>query len=138
MAHNMIFIDSNIFISYYNLDDQNHESALKIIKDIESNKYGDAFISDYVFNEVMTVSLIKIKDKEKVVKLGYYILRSNQMLKVNKEIFRKSWKLFQESNLKMSFTDFTNLAILDLFKIENIATLDKEFKQIKDIKVIDN
>src|SRR3989344_4601729 len=112
----MIFIDSNIIISLYNIDDQNHELALKIIKDIENNKYVDAFISDYIFSEIMTVSLIKIKDKERVVKLGYHILRSKQMLKVNKEIFRNAWRLFQESNLKMSFTDFTNLAILDLFK----------------------
>ena len=69
--HNMIFIDSNIIISLYNIDDQNHELALKIIKDIENNKYGDAFISDYIFSEIMTVSLIKIKDPKRLVNVNW-------------------------------------------------------------------
>ena len=132
-------IDANIFISYYNEDDQNHKKAIKILEDIENGKYGNAIISDYIFDEIITVSLMKIKDKQKIIAFGSAILKSEtRILKVNKDIFRKAWQLFLESNLRMSFTDFTNFAILQLLKIKNIATFDKDFKKIKNIKVIDN
>src|SRR3989344_5767979 len=116
----MIFIDSNIFISYYNEDDGNHKLALKILEDIEKNKYGNAFISDYIFDEIITVGLMRIKDREKIIKLGLAILRSKiRILKVNQEIFKRTWYLFQDSNLRMSFTDFTNIVILEKFNIKN-------------------
>ena len=134
----MILIDSNIFISYYNTEDENHDLATKLINEIEKGKYGNALISDYIFSEVITVGLIKLKNKQKVVSIGSDILKGNiKVLKINNEIFIKAWDLFKNYFLKMSFTDFTNLAILDLLKIRNIATFDKDFKKIKDIKVID-
>ena len=133
----MIFVDSNVFISYYNEDDINHNLAIKILKDIEEFKYGNAIISDYVFDEIITVCLLRIKEKEKVIKLGLAILKSKiKIFKVNKDIFKKAWQLFQEYNLKMSFTDFTNLAFLDLLGIDNIATFDKDFKKVKNVNVV--
>lgn len=138
MVIDLIFIDSNILVSYYNTKDQNHELAKNVIADIEQNKYGSAIISDYVFDEIITVTLTRIKDKEIVIKLGMHILRSEiKILKVNKKIFQRSWQLFKESNLKMSFTDFTNLAFLEIFDIKYLATFDREFKKIREINIID-
>mgnify|MGYP001565472691 FL=1 len=134
----MIFIDTNIFISYYNEDDENHKIAFKILEDIEKNKYGSAFISDYIFDEIMTVSLMRIKNKEKTIEFGSAILKSNiKILKVNQGIFKKTWQLFQNINSKMSFTDFTSLVFLKKFNIKYIATFDKDFKKIRGIHVID-
>ena len=134
----MIFIDTNIFISYYNEDDENHKIAFKILEDIEKNKYGSAFISDYIFDEIMTVSLMRIKNKEKTIEFGSAILKSNiKILKVNQGIFKKTWQLFQNTNSKMSFTDFTSLVFLKKFNIKYIATFDKDFKKIRGIHVID-
>ena len=134
----MIFIDTNVFISYYNEDDENHRISFKVIKDIEEDKYGPAFISDYIFDEIMTVSLMKTKDKEKTIRFGLSILKSNiKMLKVNQEIFKRTWQLFHESKIKMSFTDFTNLVFLKKFNIEYLATFDKDFRRIRGIHIID-
>ena len=57
---------------------------------------------------------------------------------MEKEIFKKAWNLFCNSNFKMSSTDFTNQAFLEKFDIKNIATFDREFKKIKNINIIDN
>ncbi len=138
MVIDLIFIDSNILVSYYNAEDQNHELAKNVIADIEQNKYGSAIISDYVFDEIITVTLTRIKDKEIVIKLGIHILRSEiKILKVNKKIFQRAWQLFKESDLKMSFTDFTNLAFLEIFDIKYLATFDREFKKIREVNIID-
>ena len=131
----MILVDSNIFIAYFNESDKNHNEAVKIMGYLEDK---EPIITDYIFSEIITVTLLKKKEKQIAIEAGKEILKSKiKIFKVNKEIFKKSWQLFQDYDLKMSFTDFTNLAFLDLFKINHIATFDKDFKKIKAIKVID-
>lgn len=135
----MIFIDSNILIAYFNEADRNHDLAVKILRDLDNGDYGDAMISDYIFSEVISVTLLKKKDKNTAVQTGKDILKSKiKIFKINKNIFQKAWQLFQDYNLKMSFTDFTNLAILELLKIKDIATFDKDFRRIKNINVVNN
>jgi|SRR3989344_7100311 len=134
----MILIDSNVLIAYFNEADKNHILARQVLKRIENSSYGDAIISDYIFNELITVTLLKKKSKNTAIETGKEIIKSKiRILKVNRKIFQRAWELFQKYGLKMSFTDFTNLAILSLLKIKDIATFDKDFKKIKNIKVID-
>jgi len=48
-----------------------------------------------------------------------------------------SWNIFKEQkNNKLSFTDCTNIAIMRINKIKNIATFDKDFKDIEGINVV--
>ena len=61
----MILIDSNVLIAYFNEADKNHILARQVLKRIENSSYGDAIISDYIFNELITVTLLKKKSKKK-------------------------------------------------------------------------
>lgn len=131
-----IFIDSNIFVSYFNKKDQNHEKAEKILKDIfEEKKYGEPITSDYVFDESVTVCLVRTKSMEAAIKLGDKILNSIFMLNVSIAVFKMAWELFKK--IGMSFTDCTNIISVLIYGINNIATFDKKFKKIKNINVID-
>ncbi|MEX2017552.1 MAG: PIN domain-containing protein, partial [Candidatus Pacearchaeota archaeon] len=127
MVVEMIFIDSNILIAYFNEADKNHYLSKEILARIDKLTNEDVFISDYVFDELVTVTLLKKKSKKTAIEAGKEILKSRiRILKVNQKIFQKAWELFQNSELKMSFTDFTNLAFLEILKIERIATFDKD------------
>ena len=111
----------------------NHEKAKKIIVDVISGKYGKAFTSDYVFDEAVTVCLIRTKFLESAKKLGEYMIKSEiSVLKVTETIFRLAWQLF---SAKLSFTDWTNISFLKAYRIDCIATFDKEFKN--HVKVVD-
>ncbi len=132
-----IFIDTNVFISYFNERDQNHRKAKKIIEDIfDKDKYGEAITSDYVFDESVTVCLVKTKSKKTTVKLGEKIINSTYMLNVSAPVFQMSWDLFKK--LKMSFTDCTNIILALTYGIKNMATFDKDFKKIDNLNVIDS
>ena len=133
----MILIDSNILIAYFNKRDKNHNSVVKIFKKFDKKNSDELIISDYIFNEIVTVTLLKKKDKITAIKAGNEVLKSRiRIIKVGNMLFSKAWNLFKRSKLKMSFTDFTNLAIMDLLKIQDIATFDKDFKKIKGIHII--
>ncbi len=130
-----VFIDTSVFVAYYNKRDVHHERAVSILKEIDAGKHGKVFTSDYVFDEAVTVVLVRTKSVEKAIKLGEHLLKSDiDLLKVNSYVFREAWDLFKK--VKMSFTDCTNIVFMKIFGIGKIATFDEGFKKIPDIKVI--
>ena len=58
-----------------------------------------------------------------------------KFLKVTQSVFSDAWELFFDH--KLSFTDCTNVSFLKLYRIEHVATFDKQFKKIKGINVVD-
>lgn len=130
----MIFIDTNVFVAYYNKRDIHHERSLELIKRAIEGYYGKIFTSDYVFDESVTVTLVRTKDIEKAVALGEYILNSEiELLSVDETRFFESWNLFKE--IEMSFTDCTNLSLMKLYGIDKIMTFDMGFRD-KGVEVV--
>ena len=134
----MIILDSSFIISSQIENDQNHQIASSLMEDIYNKRYGTPIISDYIFNETVTVLFTKLKDLNKTIKICE-IIKKQKMRKVDREIFDNAWQIFKEQkNTKLSFTDCTILAIMRNEGISNIATFDKDFKKIDGINVIQN
>ena len=131
----MIFIDANIFLAFDNIADVNHKRALKILEEVESGKYGDHFTSDYVFNEIVGVTFRK-KGKERAILLGEHVLKSVLMINVDDHLVKEAWKIFSTTKLNLNLVDCTHLAAMKIACAEFIATLDKEFAQVKSVQVV--
>ncbi|HLC67876.1 MAG TPA: PIN domain-containing protein [archaeon] len=124
-----MIIDSSIIVSAYNGVDQNHETGLKIIDDVEKGKYGkEIIVSNFIFDETMTAIFAKTKNKEFAIKVGNNLLGSCIMLNVDKIVFSKSFEMFSSKN-KLSFTDCTIVVMANEYGIDHIATFDKEIKK---------
>jgi predicted nucleic acid-binding protein len=132
-----ILIDTNVFISFYNVDDVNHEKAVKIMSDIDVGTYGVPFISDYIFDEVVTVTSMKVKKKELALRLGDQLLASFHMLMVKEDIFKRAWDAFKLTDAGLSFTDVTNVVLTEMLPEKRIATFDKGFKKFAELEIID-
>ena len=61
----MILLDTSLIVAYANTADQNHGRAVEVMKAVAEGVYGTPVITDYVFNEVVTVTLIKAKSLAK-------------------------------------------------------------------------
>ena len=131
-----IILDSSFILAFDNLDDFHNKKAKELWKRIEGMEFGQYFISDYIFDEIIAVSMRKIS-KERAFVLGQQILKSVPIINIDKNIFNEAWNFFKESKLNLSFTDCTNLALLKLIGSKNIVTFDKAFKEIKEIDVIE-
>lgn len=128
-----IFIDTNMFVAYYNERDLHHKRSEELIKKIVGGDYGEIFTSDYVFDEAVTVTLVKTNLK-KALELGEHILNSEiTLLKVD-DAFSAAWKEFKTAN--MSFTDCTIIALMKQNGIDKVMTFDEGFRKIKGIKVV--
>lgn len=133
----MILLDSSFIVAYLNEADENHTKALQIAEDIDKGKYGTPVITDYIFDEVITVMLIKVRDIEKVSEVGEALLNSTLLLRVSEHTFNLAWSIFKEQDKpNFSFTDCTSIATCKVNGITKIATFDKDFQNLKEYIII--
>lgn len=133
----MIILDSSFLVSVEVETDQNHERAVEIRNKIIKGDFGELFISDYIFDETVTVTFNKTKDLNKAVEVGEILMGLTEILKVEEKTLEETWKIFKNQKKTMfSFTDCTILALMQEKGIKNLATFDEDFDKIEDINVI--
>ena len=137
MGERMILLDSSFIIAYKVEDDEHHEKASRLIDKIVTGEYGPPVITDYIFDESITVVFNKTHQLKIAIGLGNELMGALDILPINKDIFEKAWNIFKEQeNTKFSFTDCTILSFMKEMKINNIATFDKEFEKITSVSII--
>jgi predicted nucleic acid-binding protein len=130
----VIFIDANIFLAYANASDVHHERAAKIVQDLEK-KETPCFTSDYVFNEIVGVTLRK-QGKTAALTIGNHLLKSLLVLNIDDHAFKEAWRLFATTKHGLSLVDCTNVIAAKLAGATGIATFDKEFRNVPGLSVI--
>ncbi len=128
----VIFIDSDIFIALAKSDDSNHDKALKIL-----NKFFDKIIfttSNYVISEVITVLSMQlghsqaldfintVKSEENIFSINWV---DDKVENLAIEIFKK------QTSKNTSFTDCTNMAFIEMLKLDGIFSFDSVYKKNK-------
>ena len=132
----MIFLDTSFLVALEVDTDISHENAVALMNKILDGEFGKPIISDYIFDETVTVTFSRTKDLEKATKLGTSLKKSTLIKLIDKD-FDETWELFRnQKGTKLSFTDCSNLVIMKKTGTRNIATFDEDFKKIKEINVI--
>ena len=133
----MIFIDTSLLVAFVVAKDTNHEKSVSIMEEIVGGKHGQAITSEYVFDETVTVVLVRSKSLYLASKTGDLIKESMPVLEVGNNIFEASWTRFRnQKDTKFSFTDCTILEVVESNHIDKLATFDREFKYSKSFKVV--
>ena len=133
----MIILDTSFLVSYYNKRDKKHPASKEIMKRIIGGIYGEACISDYIFDECSTVLMSRLNNLKEAIELCGEI-KGLITLKVDEELFEKSWQVFKkQENTSFSFTDCSILSFMSEERINYLATFDEEFKKVKEIMVVD-
>ena len=117
------------------VDEKHHVKAKEVVAAIAEGKVRDAVYSDYVLDELLTLARAK-KGAAVSNEILEEIANSEiKMEKVEQRHLSLAMELFK-SYEKLSFTDCTTIGIMDENDITNIATFDKEFRNVPWIKVI--
>ena len=133
----MIFLDTSVLVSYLVEGDSDHPRAEVSVNEIISGKHGSAVTSDYVFDEMVTVVLVRSKFLDTAATVGELIKESIAMIRIDERIFESSWMVFKkQKSTRLSFTDCTILTVVKENHIGKIATFDKEFQSSDGYEVI--
>jgi len=134
----MILLDSSFIVAYLNEADENHFKAVQEVEIVEEgDRYGSPATTDYIFDEVVTVMLIKTGDIERVSEIGEKLLNATILIRIDEELFNLCWKLFrQQEKPVFSFTDCSTVVACKVNGISNIATFDEDFKRLEAFNIL--
>jgi len=131
-----VFVDTGVFVAFHNTRDVNHGRAVEIVREIVEGGLGTAYASDYIFDEAVTVALVRTGRPEIALSVGGMILGEFTapflvILRVDGEIFDEAWRLFpRHAERGLSFTDCTSIALIKARGIESIVSFDGDFDGI--------
>ena len=125
-----LLLDTSALVAARNAEDRNHNKALEIMMPALQGEYGKLFVSDYIFDEAVTLAYVRTGSKKLAYDIGKFAKAKPINFRFIEPIdFDKAWELYlQYEDKRLSFTDCTNIALMERLKIETIFTFDMEFK----------
>jgi predicted nucleic acid-binding protein len=131
-----IFIDTGIFVAFVNKKDRDHARAVVLVDELRKAVHGIPYTSDYVFDEAVTVALLRTRRFENGVNAGSLILGSKEasipplarLLRVDEQTFHEAWKNFRAGRKPgLSFTDYASLGLARTYAGGMIMSFDDGF-----------
>ena len=130
-----VFIDTSAFIAYFIKQDEFHENAVARYNFYTQQK-AILLTSDYVLDELLTWFSTR-QPKHILEKLVDALSKMQsageiRMLDIDKTIFKKGLEvLLKFSDHKISFTDATSYVLYKDFNLDEVFTIDDDFKKIR-------
>lgn len=127
-----LLIDTSALVAARNADDKNHEKALDIMTRALKGEFGKLYVSDYIFDEAVTIAHIRTGNKDFANDIGGFARVKPIIFRFIEPIdFERAWELYPQFKDKdFSFTDCTNIAFMERHDIDTLFTYDSEFKGI--------
>ncbi len=129
-----IFIDSSAWIEFILTREKHHKKVVDYVIS-EVKKRSKFFTSDYVLDETFTRLITDqsyhtaktLKEKVKVLEKERQLL----VLWTEEVFFNKAWVVFTKfAEHRLSFTDASIITYAQDLKIDEILTLDTDFKKV--------
>ncbi|KKM92943.1 hypothetical protein LCGC14_1213450 [marine sediment metagenome] len=126
-----VFLDTGFILALKNKDDKNFAIAQYWMKRFLKNEFGQIYTSTFVFDELVTITLVRIKRPDFAKNIGNYVLKSPRIniIGFTDEDFNNTWALFQKYiEKRFSFTDCSILVQCERLNCQFLATFDTHFK----------
>ena len=130
MVYLKYFIDSGIWIAAFNKRDIYHEKAKLIVNAISRGGLSKIFISDYIFDEVVTYIRKKIGSNASN-EIAQILLESPyvSIQVIERTTFNASYHIFRLYD-QLSFTDATTIVLIKNQKIHYLLSFDSDLVKI--------
>ncbi len=130
-----LLIDTSAIVAVRNADDKNHDKSLDIMTHALKGEFGKLYISDYIFDEAVTIAYLRTGNKNFANDIGNFARTRQIIFRFLEPIdFERAWELYlQLKDKSFSFTDCTNIAFMERYGIDTLFTYDSEFRGIVSI-----
>ena len=129
----MYLIDSGVWIGASNPKDAHHMEAAAVLKAVLKGRLGKVYITDFIFNEVVTYIRRKVGRKQSV-DVARMLLDSRhiEIIHTDENVFNAAYHMF-ERYPELSFTDAVSVTIMKDRGIRQIISFDKGFDSVREI-----
>ncbi|MFQ5908554.1 MAG: type II toxin-antitoxin system VapC family toxin [Thermoplasmata archaeon] len=127
-----VFLDTGVLVAYSNQRDQRHDRASALLDEIRTGEYGVPFTSDYIFDEAVTLALMRTGRDDVVLGVGDLILPSSreerflELIHTSEEDFVEAWSAMRRHvSAGLSFTDWVTVQHVRRREIDRVASFDR-------------
>ena len=130
-----IFIDASAFMALILKDESYHQKVVDQYKAYKKSR-AQLITSDYILDELYTRCVYKAGSfgAKLAIDLIQEIVAHGELtvLEIDSHIFKKAQEIFLKfSDNKISFTDATSYVLYKDFALDEIFTLDSDFKKMR-------
>ena len=124
-----VFIDTGAFMAYRNKKDIYHSAADGLVRRALKGEFGSIFTSDYIYDETLTLAMVRTGNKDVIKDISDVILSSHiEMFIIDVVILEKAKDLFfQLFDKRISFTDASTMVVMQQENVGKIITFDSHF-----------
>ena len=134
-----LLVDTGVIYAAHDTDATRHDAATAALDGVYDGNYGQPYVSDFVYDEVVTLTLERSNSWEvardvgrKLRGAGSYPSAYN-LLRISAAVFADAVDVFEQyDDQRLSFTDATTIAVLHRHDIDAVLSFDDDFDGLVD------
>lgn len=132
-----VLIDTGVLYADHDTDATRHDAAREALRAVYDGEFGHPYISDYLFDEVITLTRRRTGSHAAATRLSDRLQgidpfpRVYELLTVSAAVFSDAITVFDRyDDQALSFTDATNVALIERHGLDGILSFDDDFDGI--------
>lgn len=129
-----VVVDTSVLVAAINRRDENHDRAVGLLEDLRRGNHGPVVTTDFIFDEVVTVTLARTGRHEAAVRATLFLLPPEPeaawlaLEPVGEETFFRALEAFRRAGRRdLSFTDWTTVSIVREGRADAVVSFDRDF-----------
>ena len=134
-----VFVDTGVFYAHHDTDASRHEIGVTALNRVlASTEYGRVLTSDYVYDEVVTLTHRQTGDIAAGIEVGRRIRGDGypdaiELLYSSAALFKAAVDTYESyADQDLSFTDAMTVAMVDQHDIDAVLSFDDDFDGVVD------
>ena len=134
-----VLIDTGVLYADHDKDAARHNVATEALDVVYDGELGQPYISDYLYDEAVTLTLKRGQSFTPAKELGDKLRGADpypqayEMLRVSAAVFADAVDIFEQyDDQALSFTDATSIALYQRHGVDSIMSFDDDFDGIVD------
>lgn len=129
-----VLVDTGVLYADHDVDATRHEVAHDALEAVYDGEFGLPYVSDYVYDEVVTLTLTRGGSFAAAKRLGERLRGADpfpqtyEMLRVSAAVFADAVEIFERyDDQALSFTDATTVALYERHDVDHVLSFDDDF-----------
>ena len=129
-----VLVDTGVLYADHDTDASRHETASAALETVYDGALGQPYVSDYIYDEAVTLTLMRGGSFEPAKQLGERLRGAGSYpeafdrFRVSEPVFTSAIEIFEQyGDQQLSFTDATSVALVEYHDIEHVLSFDDDF-----------
>lgn len=129
-----VLVDTGVVYADHDRDASRHDAAREALGAVYDGEFGQPFVSEYVYDEAVTLTLSRSGSFTPAKRLGEKLRgagtypKAYELLPVSAAVFADAVDIFEQyDDHALSFTDATTVALCRRHDLDAILSFDDEF-----------